>query len=190
MKHTCIIIVWQPAGPIAIVADPPPPSNPLQIKETVGPQIKPTIEIWPLYQCHKELSLTKSYNRSPMYKVKSIELSSWNPSNPLQIKETVGSQISWPLKSDLWIKLDMNIWYRKLSKVFSSTLSSFIFLSLQSFFYITTILLFLSTLFSPLCHIKRQRWCSMVVVFDCILVLVFEWFSRGWPEPSSQTSEV
>ena len=74
--------------------------------------------------------------------------------------------------------------------LFSSSLSSLIFLSLQSLFYITPILLFLSTLFSPLCHIKRQRWCSTVVVFDCIRVLVFEWFSQGWPEPSSQTSEL
>ena len=71
--------------------------------------------------------------------------------------------------------------------LFSSSLTSLIFLPLQSLFYITSILLFLSTLFSPMCHIKRQQWCSMVV-FDCIRVLVFEWFSQGWP--SSQTTEL
>ena len=56
--------------------------------------------------------------------------------------------------------------------LFSSSLSSLIFLPLQSLFYTTSILLFLFTLFSPMCHIKRQQWCKMVrVVFSRLTVI-------------------
>ena len=85
---------------------------------------------------------------------------------------------------------------------FSFHLSSILFHPLPSLFSITPILLFLSTLFSPLFHFKRQRWwCSMVVVFDGVWVLVLSGCLKAdlshhlWPQSgkfwykNSQTSK-